>query len=112
MKRIDVQGGVHLYHLIDDNVSVGSDRSKSSWKVIPCDSRRVGERALFDRGSDATPWSRQPMMRQFLGGVSFIVGEVSMCVAQIPVGGMLVERYASLFVSIVLKKFRTGVIAA
>jgi hypothetical protein len=30
VKQRDVQGGVHLYHLIDDSVSIGSDRSKSS----------------------------------------------------------------------------------
>ncbi len=30
VKQIDVQGGVHLYHLIDDSVSIGSDLSKSS----------------------------------------------------------------------------------
>jgi hypothetical protein len=51
------------------------------------------------------------MMRQFLGGVLFIVGEVSMCVVQIPVGGKVVERYGSIFLSIVLKNLRTGSIA-
>ena len=55
VKQIDVQGGVHLYHLIDDSVSVDSDRNKSSCNVIPCDSSRSCDRAISIEGSDPLP---------------------------------------------------------